>query len=58
MHGEELEEIVFQLDYYIRVGFFQTSPSLTTLEGGSCTKNMASTGAVVTVLCTPHDGCV
>ena len=31
--------------------------SLATLEGGSCTKNMTIPEVVVTVLCTPYDGC-
>ena len=35
-----------------------TWPSLATLEGGNRTKNMTSTEAEVTVLCTPDDGCV
>ena len=42
-------------------GTVQLSPSnmtkLATLEGGSRAKNMTSTEAVVTVLCTPDDGC-
>ena len=33
------------------------SPSLATLEGGSCTKIWPVPDAVVTVLCTPDDGC-
>jgi len=34
-------------------------PRLATLEGGSCTKYMTSTGGctLITVLCTPDDGC-
>ena len=35
-----------------------TWPSLATLEGDSCTKVWPVPEAVVTVLCTPDDGCV
>jgi len=34
-----------------------TSLHLATLEGVSCTENMIIPEAVVTVLCTPDDGC-
>jgi len=34
------------------------SPSLATLQGGSCIKIRPVSEAVVTVLCTPDDGCV
>jgi len=38
--------------------FVQLPPSnVATLEGGSCTKNRPVPEAVVTVLCTPDDGC-
>ena len=38
--------------------FVQLPPSIAaTLEGGSCTKIWSVTVAVVTVLCTPDDGC-
>ena len=39
--------------YFLCMYLLPTQPSLTTLEGGSCTVSEA----VVTVLCTPDDGC-
>ena len=40
-------------------GIVQLPPSNVAKAGGSCTKTMTSTGgeAVVTVLCTPDNGC-